>query len=261
MANQISLLGYLQYGPPEVDFIDQGQSKDNTTNPRYSADDITTVRSWTAFRMDTIMLQYTHLLRNTLIESERTPTSPPHAINSEDGVRDRFNEYLKPRIRRALRCGFESLSANNQLGNRTKVVFDGGRLAQIIDNYVPDVAYFDPNLPPDTRPNRLPGEFKSSCKWSSGLQGSFSEYAQTQFRQALAQVNFYMKQHKARYGFILTDKELVAIKRLDGQGNLELSDPIPWDTQGNGAQPRLTILLALWYLGMLASDKQQWTLP
>lgn len=36
--------------------------------------------------------------------------------------------------------------------------------------------------------------------------------------QVLSQVNFYMKQHHARYGFVLTDLELVAIRRLDRNG-------------------------------------------
>jgi hypothetical protein len=75
-----------------------------------------------------------------------------------------------------------------------------------------------------------------------------------EFRQALSQVNYYyMKQHHARYGYILTDRELVAMQRRDRNGNLDLSSRIPWSRQGTAQQPQSTVLLALWYLGMLAA--------
>ncbi|KNG86315.1 hypothetical protein ANOM_005214 [Aspergillus nomiae NRRL 13137] len=41
-------------------------------------------------------------------------------------------------------------------------------------------------------------------------------------RPCVSQVNFYMKQNYTRYGFIITDRELVAIRRLDRNGNLDL---------------------------------------
>lgn len=94
----------------------------------------------------------------------------------------------------------------------------------------------------------------------TSTEGSSICYHRTQFRQALSQVNWYMKRHRTQYGFILTDRELVAIRSLDDDGNLEPSDSVPWDTVGTEDQPRLTVLLALWYLGMLASDNQQWRL-
>ncbi|KAL2012975.1 hypothetical protein VTN00DRAFT_500 [Thermoascus crustaceus] len=67
-----------------------------------------------------------------------------------------------------------------------------------------------------------------------------------------------MSQSNARYGFIVTDKELVTIKRLGGDGNIELSLSISWDVEGTADDSKLTAMLALWYLGMLASDNKQW---
>lgn len=63
-----------------------------------------------------------------------------------------------------------------------------------------------------------------------------------------------MKQHHTQYGFILKNHEFVALRRLDQNGRLQMSNPVPWATQGSVAQPRLTVLLALWYLGMLAAE-------
>ncbi|ODH12612.1 hypothetical protein ACO22_08093 [Paracoccidioides brasiliensis] len=65
-----------------------------------------------------------------------------------------------------------------------------------------------------------------------------------------------MNQHNSRYGFLVTNQELVAIRKLDENGNLELAQPILWTTGGTATQPRLTVMLALWYIGMLASHDQ-----
>lgn len=116
--------------------------------------------------------------------------------------------------------------------------------------------FFDPSLPASTRPNRLPGDAKPSYKWSMGLRNHPAASKETEFKQVLSQVNFYMKQHHARYRFVLTDLELVAVRRLDMNGNLQLSDYIPWTASGTALQPRLIVLLGLWYLGMLASRDQ-----
>lgn len=261
MANQVSLLAYLQHGPPRIPIIEQGQSTDNTTNAKYSAEDITYVGHWAAFNLNTILQQHQAVLTNSRIGDEAMPESPPQPINSEQGLRQRFSFYLNQRVRRALRNGFGFQATNTQLINRTVVDFGEGNLAQLIDQFTPDTAYYDPLLPPPTRPNRGPGDLKPSFKWSLALQNSETPYGRRQFKQALSQVNYYMKQHKTGFGFILTDRELVAIRRLDCNGRLEVSDSVPWITKGSESQPRLTVLLALWYLGMLASDNQQWRLP
>lgn len=49
-----------------------------------------------------------------------------------------------------------------------------------------------------------------------------------QYKQVLSQVKFYMHQHNARHGFILTNAELVAVKRLDETTILQ------WPMQSHG---------------------------
>ena len=66
-----------------------------------------------------------------------------------------------------------------------------------------------------------------------------------------------MRQHNAQYGYILTDTELVAVKYLEGSGRLAVSTAVPWTRGGVGV---LSVLLALWYLGMLAAEDGSWIL-
>lgn len=258
MANQVSLMAYLQHGPQAITVVDQGQSPNNTRNPSYSARDITFIGQWTGFNLASLQQRFGLLLQLAQIADEPFPTTPPKPINSEMILQARVHQYISSRITRALRSGFQHLEAVQQMAGHTRVDFDAGTAAQTIDAFTPDLAFFDLSLPERTRPNRLPGDIKPSFKWSTNLQNVNSEPAQREFRQALAQVNFYMFIHHARYGFILTDRELVAIRRLDDNGNLELAPSIPWTAHGTEAQPQMTVLLGLWYLGMLASDNQGW---
>lgn len=78
----------------------------------------------------------------------------------------------------------------------------------------------------------------------------------SKYRQALSQVNFYMNQYNTQYEFLVTDQELVPVRKLNRYGNLELVQPIAWTTGGTATQPRLAVMLALWYIGMLASHDQ-----
>ncbi|OJD22676.1 hypothetical protein ACJ73_05974 [Blastomyces percursus] len=149
-----------------------------------------------------------------------------------------------------------------QLNGLTPLSLDVGEAALTPGGFKPDLAYFVQESF-GSGPNRAPGDVKPSWKWSTAM-ATGTDHDQTEFRQVLSQVNHYMKQHGSRYGFVLTDNELVAIRRLDGVGRLQLSTPISWESRGTAAQPRLTVMLALWYLGMLAAQdvgQDQWRLP
>jgi hypothetical protein len=113
-----------------------------------------------------------------------------------------------------------------------------------------------------------------SWKWQYAWRFSNHATQIREFKKVLAQVNFYMKQHQTRYGYILTNTELVPVRRLDNNGCLELGNPIPWSASNiyepgdPGYNPnqvtyrqRLTPLLALWHLAMLAASDQGHHLP
>lgn len=184
------------------------------------------------------------------------PTSPPRAITAENALRSKISEYVFPRVRRGLRAGFNHLAMLNQMTGLTNLSFDVGESAKVIDSFKPDTAYFAVDLPAGTSWNRAPGDIKPSWKWSTALAAHPILGIRSEFRQALSQVNWYMKQHHSRYGFLLTDRELLVFRRLNNTGHLELASPVPFSIGGCAAQPQLTVLLALWYLGMLAAQDQ-----
>lgn len=85
--------------------------------------------------------------------------------------------------------------------------------------------------------------------------GHPSPNKRAEYRQALSQVNWYLKQPGSRYGFILTDRELVVFRRSNNIGWVELATSIPFALGGSPSQPQ-PVPLALWYLGMLAAQDQ-----
>lgn len=115
------------------------------------------------------MNEYRDLLLFIRILHDPMPT-PPRPIRNEELFKTQFKCFLDGRIRRSFRACFPVLVEQNLLGNRAVISFDKGTLAKIIDKFVPDTAYFEPDLPETSRPNRAPGELKPSWKWSLELQ-------------------------------------------------------------------------------------------
>lgn len=80
-----------------------------------------------------------------------------------------------------------------------------------------------------------------SHKWHSTYKDHPDEKKRAQFEQVLSQANYYMKEFKTRYGFVLTGQELVAIRRRGENGNLDLAKPVlfnpksqTWEKSGVG---------------------------
>ncbi|EDP49851.1 hypothetical protein KXW98_007105 [Aspergillus fumigatus] len=254
MATQ-SLLHYLSIALPAIPIQGAAPSR-NTTNPRYGPDDITEVVTWQEFNYANILQQYGAILNAKQIRPDPFP-SPPAAIRDEPQFHLRFAEMVLPRVRRALRAGFEQLAPQLPARQLSQITFDGGSAAALLDQFKPDTAYVVVGGNYANSTNRGPGDLKVSWKWKSSLRFSRVEADQNEYKQVLSQVNFYMKQHGARYGYILTNTEFVAVKRLNSNGRLAVANPIPW-TSGSIGQP--SVLLGLWYLGMLVAENNNWAL-
>jgi hypothetical protein len=250
MAN-VTLMTYLQRALPQLPVIAPPAGR-NTENAAYYRTDIRSIAFWPAFNLNTILTRYRPLLTTTRLAPDRMPLSPRKPVNAENTVKHRACELVHPRVRRGLREGFGTLVRTNMMGGQTAVSFDVGEAAQLIERFIPDLAFFVENQFGTSR-NRVPGDVKPSWKWSTAMRTG-TTWQRHQYRQVLSQVNWYMRQHGSRYGFVLTDIELVAIQRLDDNGNLLVSNSISWQAGGTARQPQLTVLLALWYLGMLAAQ-------
>ncbi|KAJ5217611.1 uncharacterized protein N7469_011236 [Penicillium citrinum] len=230
--------------------------QENTRNPEYNAGQIHGIGVWNAFSLEQVTLEFGNVLENSHIAAEPILHTPPRPVNSQAAMRARVHCYVTNQLSRALRTAFNFFGPNDH-PHLTTVQFDVGSLARTPRRFTPTLAVFSAAMPDTVRPNRVPGLIKSSAQWSSGM---IKNPLETVHITTFAKVNFDMRQHQTRYSFILTDRELVAVRRLDGYGNLELSHPVPWTAHGTADHPRMTILLALWYICLLAADEQGWRL-
>ena len=100
---------------------------------------------------------------------------------------------------------------------------------------------------------RLVGLVKSYNIWNTGMRHE-KGYPQVQYLAGLAHIQRLMRENNTRYGFIITEIELICIRMGTEEGvpyfgYIEVSDPIDLKKQDG-----LTACLALWYLHMLAKD-------
>lgn len=101
---------------------------------------------------------------------------------------------------------------------------------------------------------RVVGLCRSFNTWNSGMHAN-GPAAKIDYLRELACLHMHMREHGARYGFIITEIELVCVRagtdHVPYFGFLELSTPIQLEASGKDT---MTAGLALWYLHMLAKN-------
>ena len=99
------------------------------------------------------------------------------------------------------------------------------------------------------------GLIKSYERWNTGMRHE-APHKKVVYLEGLSHLHRYMREHQCRYGFIMTETELVCARAATDEndmpyfGALELCPTIETRTQDG-----LTACLALWYLHMLAKDE------
>jgi hypothetical protein len=134
----------------------------------------------------------------------------------------------------------------NHMSMRTERTKDG---PDFIANYQNDV---ESTLAGNGR-GRVVGLVKSFDRWNTGMRHEVGQ-RKIFYLTALAQLHRCMREHSCRYGFIMTEIELVCVRAgtedaIPYFGHLELAPAIELKTQEG-----LTACMALWYLHMLAKN-------
>jgi hypothetical protein len=100
------------------------------------------------------------------------------------------------------------------------------------------------------------GDIKLYAKWSYNRWKSSSLEDRMDFRQVLAQINYYMRKRRCHYAIVITEVECIAIYRVPGySGWLKLSGPFPveWtENIGGGGTEVMTANVALFGLSLWA---------
>jgi hypothetical protein len=112
---------------------------------------------------------------------------------------------------------------------------------------------------------RVVGVTRCFDQWNSGMRNE-SALSKIAYLRTLAHLHRCMREHGCRYGFIMTEIELVCVRAggplnadsdMPLYGYLELSTPVQISTSGLAVSDdlQMTVDLALWYLHMLAKEE------
>ena len=112
---------------------------------------------------------------------------------------------------------------------------------------------------------RVVGIVKCYDQWNSGMRNG-TPGNKVEYLRGLAYLHHFMREHGCRYGFIMTEIELVCVRAGGAPdpdttvplfGHLEVAQPVQIATSGKGdnGNLRMTVGLALWYLHMLAKEQ------
>jgi hypothetical protein len=243
--------------------------------------DIRNLRHWSEFNIDTVLsVRSFPSLLNVPIDLNSLPHPAPlnAAPETEYSLRNIFHEYFSTRINAAL----EKTQGTHHLtmSALNSATFQHCPKPDFISSYPNDLLK---TLKGEPR-GHLVGVVKAYEEWNSAMR-SQSAPAQVKYLKGLAQLHRIMREHGCRYGFIVTEIELLCVRASaedddyaasrrssanasphgsdEGPrpifGYLETAAAIPLSASGandaaTGA-PQMTAALALWFLHMLAKDE------
>ncbi|KAL4810501.1 hypothetical protein BDV18DRAFT_58174 [Aspergillus unguis] len=197
--------------------------------------DIRNLRSWTSFSLNTFnsIKGLTKLLK-TAIPSNLTPPSVVQSNrlspDSEASLVSLVQDIYAPRVNAALAVsqGPEHLSLYPAPASRTAANKNHGN-PHFLANYTSDTEQTASGLPR----GRLVGIAKSFDRWNTGMRNE-APHRRVEYLKGLAHLQRCMREHSCRYGFIITEIELVCVRAGCDQGDdvpyfgfLEVSAPIP----------------------------------
>lgn len=216
--------------------------------------DVRNVRSWSSFSLSTIS-SIPDLL--TLLNFPHEPTAFPPSLptnttatpSSETDLANLITKIYFPKVNTATRLslGAASLSlyacpaSSNSLNNPT-----------FLANYATDNSLTSSGL----QRGRIVGLALSFDRWNTGMRRE-GPARKVQYLKGLAHLQKCMREHSCRYGFIMSEIELVCVRAGCDEsdqpyfGFLEVSEAIPVKQAGEG---RMTVTLALYLLLMLGKS-------
>jgi hypothetical protein len=264
-----SLLSYLTEPTQPINLVRQLTISPGRGLNNYFWWDVRNVRSWETFSLDTMSSIPGLLpLLNFGVDTTLFPQGPSPSSTvtpaSEVDLANVANKIYFPKVNAAIQLsqGSSSLSlyqvpsADGSTGN-----------PHFLANYPHDADRTLSGLPR----GRVVGIVKSFDRWNTGMRLE-SPARKVDYLNGLSHLQKCMRDHSCRYGFILTEIELVCVRAGcddNGQpyfGYLEVSEAIA--TKNAAAAPQfaaesgtpepvempLTVTLALYYLLMLAKS-------
>ena len=264
-----SLLAYLTEPTQPINLVRQLTISPGRGLSNYFWWDVRNVRPWESFSLDTISTIPGLLpLLNFGVDITSFPQGPSRSVTatpaSEADLANLVNKIYFPKVNAAIELSqgssslslYQAPSADRSSGH-----------PHFLANYPHDAQRTLSGLPR----GRVVGLVKSFDRWNTGMRQE-SPARKVDYLNGLSHLQKCMRDHSCRYGFILTEIEMVCVRAgCDDNdqpyfGYLEVSEAIP--TKSAACAPQysaedgtpepvetpLTVTLALYFLLMLAKS-------
>lgn len=222
--------------------------------------DVRNFRSWSEFSVHTIAA-VPGLLKLLQCPLSSTDLSKPGRLNTSPETRSQLHDVC--RLHHAVKVNSAlgvALGQPHVMMRSLQPAPSKRPQPEFVSNYASDN---EKTIYGEGR-GRVVGIVRCYDEWNSGMR-SESPARRVRYLQALADLHRFMREHGCRYGFVMTEIELVCVRYCSTAddmpifGCLELAQPIQMATHGLKASAssdrpgmQMTALLALFYLHMLA---------
>ena len=247
----MTLNEYLTGPNPPVNLVGQDSGCIGRGIHPHSWWDIRNLRKWEDFTLETIhaipgVPRFSNLLSIAVpAVALPIPNIPQSRLqpDSEAALQDVCRDFYAAKVNAALKM---SQGHFNHITMRAERLRDG---PNFVSNYQNDI---EKTLAGNGR-GRVVGIVKSFDGWNTSMRHE-SPGRKVLYLLGLSHLHRYMREHSCRYGFIITEIELVCVRAgtddIPYFGFLELAPTIEMKTQEG-----LTACMALWYLHMLAKEE------
>ena len=210
--------------------------------------DIRNLEVWEDFSLDTIMAirGFPELLNIPINESAfPNPQISPSRLHPESDASliEMIRDFYAVKVNAALKV---AQGTHRHMMMRVGKDRDGPAL---LSNYQDDA---EKTISGNGR-GRVVGIVRSYERWNSGMRSEVG-YKKILYLEGLAHLHRHMREHQCRYGFVMTETELVCVRAGTADtpffGHLELARVVETRVQSG-----LTASLALWFLHMLAKEE------
>ena len=213
--------------------------------------DVRNVRAWGDFSLETILSipNFTELL-NLSIPAPALPNPIRFPQNPETvcSLHDMYTEFYAFKVNAALKVAL----GTPHMTIRPHKAHPGARqLPDFVSNYESD---YERTIYGDGR-GRVVGLVRTFDRWNTGMRADTGPSSKIEYLRELSHLHKHMREHSCRYGFLITEIELVCVRAgtdvVPFFGLVEVAPSIRLNAHGPG---QLTAALALWYLHMLAKN-------
>jgi hypothetical protein len=271
-----TLMAYLTAPNPAPALVRQLNIHVRDSSAKHFWWDIRQIRPWTAFNTSTIAaVPGLHALLSIALPTSSfpTPARTSSQPETEAELANIYNSFYATKLNAAL-----SLSQ----GQRHLVMRPSQKAGAADPNFISNYTDDTSQLIYGRGLGRVVGLVKSFDRWNTGMRVE-GNHRKVEYLRGLAHLHGLMRSHGCRYGFIMTEIELVVVRNgaentphfgyLEVQTiQLNAHSPSPMtstfaevegsfglsnegeENMASQKEIKMTALLALWYLHMLARD-------